>query len=227
MLHGPSHPGVAGSELTRLLAALADHPPPALTPPFAERLGQWLGWVGAISLSSALNVPVALPAAAAAARDSVTAVHEADVDRARAALAAKIAAGPDEGDPSPTDFRPYHHHCLALQRSMQEAVDALRQRLRAALLARACPALARLAAIDAVMDRTLAPQEHSLLGLVPLRLRAHFDRLRRSAPNDDGAWINHFRDDMACLLQAELAHRLLPVSGLLEALRAPQETFTT
>ena len=225
MLHGPSHPGVAGSELTRLLAALADHPPATVSPAFAERLGQWLGWIGAISLSSALNVPEPMPAAGAGARDGVRAAHGADVDRVRVGLAAKIAAGPDEGDPSPTDFRPYQHHCLALQQAMQEAIAALRQRLRGALLARRCSALARLAAIDAVMDQTLAPQERSLLGLVPLRLQAHFDRLRRSAT--DGAWIHNFHDDMACLLQAELAHRLLPVSGLLEALRAPQQTSST
>src|SRR5688572_15571998 len=206
MLLGPSHPGVAGSELCRLLAALADHPPPAVRPAFAERVGQWLGWVGAISLSSALNVSeAATPTTTGpAAQGRAAAAHAADVDHVRAALAAKIAAGPDDGDPSPTDFRPYHQHCLALQQAMQEAIAALRQRLRAALLARRCPALARVAAIDAVMDQSLAPHERSLLGLVPLRLQTHFDRLRRSATGDDGAWINNFRDDMARLLQAEL-----------------------
>ena len=63
MQHGSTHPGVAGSELDRLLARLADAPPADGRPAFAERLGHWLGWTGAISLSAALKAAPAVPPA--------------------------------------------------------------------------------------------------------------------------------------------------------------------
>ncbi len=213
MLHGSPSPGVAGSELTRLLARLADAPPAPGRPVFAERLGHWVSWTGAITLSAALN-------AGPAGRDAVhtPAPHgaEADFQRVRAALEASIAVGPRQDATSPTDFAPYRRHCLHQQQTMQDAIGALRQRLRDAL-SRHAPALARLAAIDAVMDHTLAAQERSLLGLVPLRLQAHFERLQRGAAGNP-AWLADFHHDMGQMLRAECDHRLLPAQGLLDAL---------
>jgi len=215
MLHGSPSPGVAGSELTRLLARLADAPPADSRPAFAERLGHWLSWTGAISLSAALD---AGPATSERGRTRGVGAEEAEFQRVRAALEASIAAGAREEPPHPTDFGPYRRHCIAQQQLMQEAVGALRQRLRETL-SRRSPALARLAAIDGVMDQTLAAQERSLLGLVPLRLQAHFERLQRA--DGDAGWPKAFRDDMNRLLRAELAHRLLPAQGLLDTLREP------
>ncbi len=218
MLHGSSDPGVAGSELTRLLARLAETPTP--TPPagaaFSERLGHWLGWTGAISLAAVLQAP---PAAQRPWPAGAPTREEADFRRVRAGLAASIDAGPDEPAASPTDFGPHRRHCLDRQQAMAEAVGALRQRLRAALTGRSA-AGARLAAIDAVLDTALAAQERQLLGLVPLRLQAHFERLQREAAE---GWPARFRTDMQQLLQAELAHRLLPAQGLLDALRSHSE----
>jgi len=51
MLHGSPSPGVAGSELTRLLGRLADAPPPETRPAFAERLGHWLGWADIVLIA--------------------------------------------------------------------------------------------------------------------------------------------------------------------------------
>lgn len=223
MLHGSPHPGVAGSELTRLLARLAETPSPEHRPAFAERLGHWLSWTGAISLSAALSAP---PAPSAAGRARAAGAEEADVQRVRQDLEARIAAGPADDATSPTDFGPYRRHCLAMQQAMHDAVAGLRQRLRDALLAQRSPALARLAAIDTVMDQTLGLQERGLLGLVPLRLQAHFERLQQTAGADDATRLARFHDDMARLLQAELAHRLLPAQGLLDALRTPQTLHT-
>ena len=253
MLHGSTHPGVAGSELTRLLARFADAPPADTRPVFAERLGHWLGWTGAISLSAALNTGPDVPAVTAAGRPRGRPGEEADFQRVRAALEASIAAGPREPASSPTDFGPYRRHCLDRQQAMQDAIGALRQRLRDALSRRSADG-ARLAAIDAVMDRTLAEHERSLLGLVPLRLQAHFERLLRSAAarapesgtlaagpdtpaaEPDGpaahtpdpaaldAALATFRDDLDAVLRAELAHRLLPARGLLDTL---QDTLLT
>ena len=225
MLHGSPHPGVAGSELTRLLARFAGAPPTRTGLAFAERLGHWLSWSDAISLSAALN---AGPSESGPGRSHGAGGEEADFQRVRVALEASIAAGPRENASSPTDFGPHRRHCIARQQAMQDAIGALRQRLRDAL-SRRSPALARLAAIDAVMDQTLAAHERGLLGLVPLRLQAHFERLERlqhTAGDGSSRWLDAFRDDMTLVLRAELEHRLLPAQGLLDTLRTHQHQPT-
>lgn len=233
MLHGSPSPGVAGSELTRLLALLTQAPPLAERPAFAERLGHWLGWKGDIALSAALNAAPAVPGPrpAAVAPDD----EEADFHRVAAALAASLAAGPEEPGSSPNDFGPRRRHCLAQQQAMHDAICALRRRLRASLSRRSADG-ARLAAIDEVMDESLALHERGLLGLVPLRLQAHFERLQQASsvpladdPDTDtdpdaAPWARAFDDDMERVLRAELAHRLLPAQGLLDALRTLETT---
>jgi hypothetical protein len=214
MLHGSPNPDVAGSELIRLLARLAGAPPTRTGLAFAERLGHWLSWSDAISLSAALNTG---PSGSGPERSRGRGGEEADFQRVRAGLEASIAAGTRESASSPTDFGPHRRHCIAQQQAMHDAVGGLRQRLRDAL-SRRSSALARLAAIDAVMDQTLAAHERSLLGLVPLRLETHFERLQRARGNDTN-WLETFRDDMNLVLRAELAHRLLPAQGLLDTLR--------
>jgi hypothetical protein len=220
MLHGSPSPGFAGSELTRLLARLADGPPADTRPVLAERMAHWLSWTDTISLSSALDAGPA--AASAPARSRGMGSEEADVRRVRAALEASIAAGPREGATSSTDFAPFQRHCIAQQQAMGDAIGALRQRLRDAMSRRSA-ALARLAAIDAVMDQALAAQERGLLGLVSLRLQAHFERLQRAA-GDDTRWQDAFHQDMHRVLRAELAHRMLPAQGLLDTLLTHQAT---
>ena len=216
MQHGSSPAGVAGSELTRLLARLAETPPPHAAPAFAEGLGHWLGWTGAVALSTALSTD--LGGGDAAPASGATGHEEADFHRVRAALAASIAKGPDDDASSPADFSPYRRHCHAQQQAMHNAIAALRQRLRDAL-SRRSPAFAKLAAIDAVMDQALSAQERTLLGLVPLRLQAHFDRMARAARDtDDTRWPDAFRQDMERVLLAELSHRLMPAQGLLDSL---------
>ncbi len=219
MMHGLSIPGVAGSELTRLLARLADAPPAETRPAFAERLGHWLSWTGAISLSAVLNAGAPAPFAS---RASAPLEGPPDVQRVRAALAAAIAAGPSDPVLSPSDFSPFLRHCTAQQQAMQKAVAHLRQGLRDAL-ERQSPQGARLAALDAVLDERLAAQERLLLGLVPLRLQAHFERLQRSAGDQPAAMLRTFTNDLHHVLRAELDHRLLPAQGLAHTLN----TLTT
>ena len=213
MLHGSPSPGVAGSELTRLLACFAGAPPADVRPAFAERLGHWLKWTDASLLSAALSTPPTVPARGRAA---ALGVEAADFQRVRAPLEASLAAGPRQATSGAIDFAPYRRHCIDQQQAMEGAIGALRQRLRDALSQRSL-ALARLAAIDAVMDQTLAARERGLLGLVLLRLQSHFEQLQRAAPGDT-AWVATFGDDMDRVLRAELAHRLLPAQGLLDAL---------
>jgi hypothetical protein len=77
--------------------------------------------------------------------------------------------------------------------------------------------MARLAAVDVVMEQVLGAQERSLLAGVPALLETHFKRLRQAAPD---AWLDRFRRDAREVLLAELDLRFQPVDGLLEALRA-------
>ena len=74
-----------------------------------------------------------------------------------------------------------------------------------------------------MLDQALATQERSLLGRVPLRLQAHFDRLQRDAGDDPG-WLQAFTADRDRVLSAELAHRLLPARGLLDTLHTAHPT---
>ena len=216
MLHGSPHPGLAGSELTRLLTRFAGDSSSTRTgAAFAERLGHWLSWRDAISLSSALEAPPRAEPGAPVRRSRGAA--EADVDRVRAVLEARVAAGPHPDGSDPTDFAPHRRHCLAVQQAMHDAVGALRQRLRDAL-SRQSPALARLAAIDAAMDQAMAARERGLLGLVPVRLQTHFERLQRTGGDGTG-WLDGFRADRDLVLRAELQHRLTTCQGLLDALR--------
>ncbi|MFP3803289.1 DUF3348 family protein, partial [Paraburkholderia sp. SIMBA_027] len=75
------------------------------------------------------------------------------------------------------------------------------------------PGMARLAALDAIMERVLGARERSLLSAVPALLGTRFERLRdaeRQALADAGAdgdapsaaalgpgtWLDTFRDEM-------------------------------
>lgn len=137
------------------------------------------------------------------------------------AIQAEIDLSPPR-NPAPADaelppgFAPYRQHYLNQQRAMQTASGRLRGRLRD-MLARQSPAKARLAEVDAVMEATLSPREHSLLAKVPVLLGVHFERLRDAGSDD--AWLEVFRRDMQSLLLAELDLRFQPIEGLLAALR--------
>lgn len=130
-----------------------------------------------------------------------------------------IAIDPQAAPAAPlplTDFAPYRQRYLARQQAMDAAVGPLRGRLRARLAGKS-PAMARLAAVDVVMEQVLGAQERSLLGSVPTLLEKHFKRLRQAAPE---GWLDAFHQDARDVLLAELELRFQPVDGLLEALRA-------
>jgi hypothetical protein len=246
MVQVSRHTGFTGSALIRLLARLTDTDVPESRRSFADRLSQWLSWTDAISLSAALNgSPSAAPPAARASGSA----EEGECTRVRTVLANAIAedgafAADKERGPlqastgaasmdTPADFSPYRRRYLARQQAMAASIAPLRERLRAALAARS-PAMARLAAVDAVMEQVLGAREHSLLSTVPALLERHFGRLRQvdrarhgdtQLPEEPGseiqpeAWLDVFGQDMQGVLLAELDIRFQPVEGLLEALR--------
>jgi len=230
--------GFTGSALIRLLARLTEIDVPEPRHAFADRLSHWLGWTDAISLSGALNAgPPALAAGARAARGSGS--EEDECVRLRGVLAKAIAddsallAGEKEQPGNPgnpdkaADFSPYRRRYLSRQQTMEMAIGPLRERLRASLASQS-PAMAQLAAVDAVMEQALSAQEYRLLATVPGLLEKHFRRLRQAqqaVPDEpeggtpQAAWQDVFRKDMQAVLLAELDIRLEPVEGLLEALR--------
>lgn len=231
MQHG-MNPGVAGSELSRLLARLADGPAADARPVLAQRLADWLGWTGALALSSALTPGAATPAASARGDAQAPQRSQAatrDLERVRASLLATIDAGPTDPPESPTDLAPLRRHAVACQATMHEATAALRARLRRAL-GQASVAGQRLAAIDEALERAVAPQERALLGLLPARLMQHLaqgpvpvpagTRAAGHGPQDSrtSPVAHHHRRTVQDWLRAELDHRLLPCTGLLAAL---------
>ncbi len=219
--------GFSGSTLIRLLARLSGSDAREATPATADRLSQWFSWTDAIALSTALN---GSPATAASAPAGPASAQEAECARVRAALANALRA-PVHGEPvdTATGFAPHRQRYLAKQQAMEASIGPLRERMRAALEARS-PAMARLAAVDAVMAQVLDAREHSLLATVPAVLEKHFERLRQTAPaagepgteTQPEAWLETFRKDSQDVLLAELDFRFQPVEGLLEALRMRQ-----
>lgn len=241
-----------GPALIRLLARLSEVEVPESPQAFADRLSQWLGWTDAIALSTALNGgPSPATAPLADARVSPANAEEGECARVRAALAKAIAedsvfapppvrtpTGKAVAAPVPPpapaadakpDFAPYRLRYQARQQGMDAAIGPLREKLRARLATRPSAALARLAAIDAVMEQALGEQERRLLAGLPALLERHFEGLRRrheaeQAQNPDSStaaapWLPRFGKDAQSVLLAELELRYQPVEGLLQALR--------
>nr|WP_232288942.1 DUF3348 domain-containing protein [Burkholderia oklahomensis] len=255
MVQVPQRRALGGPTLIRLLARLADADVPVSRQSLSDRLSRWLAWTDAIALSSALSMsPPAVAAGARAVGDDADSLGV----RVRASLAKAIArtgafsAGRDSAAPAaardassdaPVDFTLFRHDYLSMQQAMEMDIGDLRGRLRQMMAART-PALARLAVLDATMERALAARERNLLASVPKLLGAYFERLRQAelqrladadanadvnteaeaqetaATVASSAWLDAFRKDMQSVLLAELEVRFQPVEGLLAALRA-------
>lgn len=206
------------SALVRQLVGYLPAPPDAPRQDLAERLGQWLNVHDAIALHAAHQpLPAALPALAP--RGAVTQPRAADLlaalQRLRATLQQGIAAPPALAvEPQDSAFAPHHQRCLDQQRRMETAIEPFRAHVRHTLAATS-PRLARLAALDATLERLLGGREQRLLSGVPAFLKARFEQLRQTRPDD---WPEPFEQELQLALVAELDLRLQPVTGLIEAL---------
>lgn len=216
---------IRGSTFIRLLARLTDADVSASRSSLSDRLSQWLDWTHAIALSTAMDRRAPTEAFDAPAFGDAEAEECARVR----ALLADVIKGAGESTDGDVEYTAFRQRYLTLQRRMQTATGNLRGRLRD-MLAQKTPEMARLAEVDAVMERALSPREHTLLAAVPHLLGDHFEQLRESAqdtPADAppaentsaGAWLDTFRRDMQSVLLAELDVRFQPVEGLLAALR--------
>jgi hypothetical protein len=172
-------------------------------------------------------------AAPGPARRGVAATTEAGRRPGLARGAAPAAAEP----PDPADgFGPYRDRCAAVQQAMQQRLGPLRHRLRAAV-GDASPALARLAAVDAVMEQVVGERERAVAAAVVRRLERHHDRLRAAAAGTDaaadtgtgtapGSWPARLAQAAREVLLAELDFRMQALEGLLEALRGALPPLT-
>ena len=219
MVQVPRRAGFSGSTLVRLLARLTDIDVADSKRSFADRLSQWVGWADAITLSSALNGDASPASLRVRSSPPAASAEENECKRVRTALVAAIndtlAPARNVATGTTTDFAPYRRRYIARQKAMETGIAALRQRVRATLSC-SSPAMAQLAALDAVMEQALAAHEQRLLATVPGLLEKYFKRMAHGEPE---AWRDAFVKDMQSVLLAELEIRLQPVEGLLEALR--------
>lgn len=236
-MESPRRAAVRGPTYIRLLARLADADAAPSAPPLPDRLSQWIEWTQSLALSAALDGDPPVPGFGA---QTAAQAEAEECARVRAALAATIAGDRAFAPPAPphalahsaaaredaTDFPFFRQRYQSLQQTLDAGVGRLRERLRERLTA-ASPELAKLAAMDAVMERALARRERSLLAAAPALLGRRFERLRADAPaaaeDADRAaesWLSTFRGEMRDALLAELDLRLQPAQGLLAALSA-------
>ncbi|MBT2747689.1 MULTISPECIES: DUF3348 domain-containing protein [unclassified Lysobacter] len=239
MMQAPRRATVRGPTFIRTLARLTAADLPQPTRSLSDQLSHWIDWTHAVALSTVLDRP-----AAALDDEGIDSAAEADeCARVRAALTGAIVgdaafAAPPRAPASSTtdaddglDYAFFRQRYLFLQQTMEAGVGRLRERLRQKLSAQSAD-LARLAAVDAVMERALSRRERSLLSVAPVLLAERFEFLRQSARDgsDDArvpgeapaaagdAWPDVFRKDMQDVLLAELDVRLQPAQGLLAAL---------
>ena len=233
MVQAPQRTSVRGPTFIRLLARLTDVDVSPSRQSLSDRLGQWLDWTHAVALSTSLD---GKPSAVGFDVPTFGSAEENECARVRASLVSTIAGdrafAKEGGANEAVDYSVFRQRYLAIQRSMQAATGNLRGRLRD-MLAQRTVDMARLAAVDAVMERALGSREHTLLAHVPVLLGDHFERLRQAeqkmladaqvskdAPAiAPGAWLDVFRKDVQSVLLAELDVRFHPVEGLLAALR--------
>ena len=240
------------SPLIRILADLALLEAVESGGAFAEKLGLWVAFRDAISLSAALTAspPVTPSGARPVSPDAV----RAEFDRVRASLVAAMTktSAPSAGRartelPAPsldeplevaTGYEAYRRYYLAHQRDMEAGIRSLRVRVRGVLL-KASPALRQLATLDAALDGILAERESKLLATIPSLLEQRFGQLLKvhqqalaeTPPTDSPdlgvnavGWLTRFRHEFQTVLLAELDVRLQPTLGLVEAFNNEMKT---
>jgi len=184
------------SRLTRILADLGAIDAIDAGPAFAQQLGHWVDFRGAIALS-AVHAPVAKPSAEPIAGPSVASVLALEqacaalrsgleqavsldgVSKSGGARMAMPSPAPDASVEDARAYAPYRRYHQAHQHDHETRVSALRVKTREALM-QCSPTLRQLAAIDAAFEAVLAEREAKLLATVPSLLEKRFNHLFKS-----------------------------------------------
>lgn len=160
---------------------------------FAEKLGLWIHFTDAITLSAVHNDSIAsTPKMQPEAQCAVPVAVGIEFDRTQAALMNSImkSCSPNSGKthitlPAPklelpmdlaAAYAPYRRFYDAHQRDMELSIQPLRINVREAL-AKASPRLKKLADLDAALERILRDRESKLLSKVPVLLKKRFEQL--------------------------------------------------
>ncbi|MFZ3159757.1 MAG: DUF3348 family protein [Rhodoferax sp.] len=198
---------------------------------FAEKLGMWVSFTDAITLSS---VHSASSASASDRPGAVASGARPDLGQAFARVQAGLlssigraqpelpAPAPDAlGDPAAA-FEPYRRHYQVQQREIEVKLRPLRARVRE-VLGQSSPKLRKLAALDAALDGILGERESKLLQKLPSLLEKRFRQLAKAhQPTTD--WLANFGQEMQTVLRADMDVRLQPVLGLIEAYNQDSST---
>lgn len=232
------------SRLVRFLTDLAVSNTEPAQQQFAERLGRFLNFSDAITLSAALDEADkqrfdAHPASKDTIEEEflqtrhslVTAIAKScapTVEQARIKLPTIPTIGPFD---QAAIFDRYHRFYATHQQSMDTSVRSLRATIRNAI-AGVSPALKQLVVLDAAYDEMLSERSRKLFSTIPKLLEKRFDFLfkqhqetlatryqedDRNTWTQTGGWIARFNNELQGLLLAELDVRLQPVLGLVEA----------
>jgi Protein of unknown function (DUF3348) len=226
----PQHMGLGNSKLVRLLAPMAGMTkaaPPSQTPGFDLQLSQCLAWTDAVALAGALDgVALQRPGLSDGAAQVLAQVAQVRADLSQALSNLGVSAARQHRpvdtrvavtaaqEEEAADFSLQRRHIQQQQHAMGLAIGGLRARLRTVLTG-CSPALARLSAVDAVMEQALRPQVQRLICSVPVLLERHFRRLSEAQSQ---AWLETYRKDQREVLLAELDFRFQPIEGLMAAL---------
>lgn len=135
---------------------------------------------------------------------------------------------PNEDDPPEASFNyePYRRFYAIQQREMDGHIQPLRKFVRDTIEGISLP-LKKLASLDEAMGNTLQPYASKQLAQLPKALETHFIELQQrysvtqntlaQSLEKDG-WLTIFARDLQVVLLAELDFRLLPITGMIEAL---------
>lgn len=214
-------------------------------PDVAERMGAWLNVADAITMRTGLATVAAAKSGPAPAgeinldrelaqvRTALTqavaalGVRAAPKIRGRAYLARPVAVTqPPPLEPS-TEFTLLLQEYNDIQRRMEMRVDALRSHARQVLSAQSVN-LAKLSAMDVLMEQMLRSREQNLLAAMPTFLKRRFEARRQAAATDadaspkegsEHAWLDALKADFQQALLAELDVRLQPIVGMAQAQR--------
>lgn len=160
---------------------------------FAEKLGLWIHFTDAITLSAVHNDSIAsTPKMPPEAQFVAPVAVGIEFDRIQAGLVNSImkSCSPNSGKthitlPAPklelpmdlaAAYAPYRRFYDAHQRDMELSIQPLRINVREAL-AKASPRLKKLADLDAALERILRDRESKLLSKVPVLLKKRFEQL--------------------------------------------------
>lgn len=102
------------------------------------------------------------------------------------------------------------------QSDMEQKLNRLRAKMRQAVTGFS-DSLAQLAALDKLMQESIADHARKRFAAVPRLLENRYQQLQAAYPDDDTLQLQQIHCDMQELLLAELDVRMQPILGLVEA----------